>query len=120
MKYLFLIFILAAGLSLSSCSPQLSTKIINDNYRNSIPSNEAVVVYTILMDEPEDALLIGSIDIGDSGFTVNCGRERIMELAKEEARKMGANAVKITSFKEPDLESSCYRVTAMALVIDKE
>lgn len=120
MKYYFAIIILAAGLILSSCSPNVSTKIFNDNYRNSVPANETVLVYNLLMDEPKDAFVVGSIDIDDTGFTVNCGRVRIMSLVKEEARKMGANAVKVTSLKEPDMISSCYRISAMALVVDKE
>lgn len=53
---------------------------------------------------------LGTIKIADGGFKVNCGYDRTMEEARQKARALGANVIKITSLKPPDAWSTCYRL----------
>ncbi len=69
-------------------------------------------VITKMADLPEDADKIGNIKVGDSGFSTNCGFDKVMEDAKIEARKIGGNILFITRHKTPDLWSSCHRISA--------
>ena len=59
---------------------------------------------------PDNTLKIGSLRFADSGFSTDCSFNSILNRARSEARKNGANIVKVSSKKEPDLWSSCYRL----------
>lgn len=56
--------------------------------------------------------VIGSIELKETGFTVNCDEEDALQFLREEACLQGANIVHITAEKRADLLSSCYRPTA--------
>lgn len=60
----------------------------------------------------EQVQIIGTIELGETGFTVNCDEEDALQFLKEEACLQGANIVHITSEKRSDFLSSCYRPTA--------
>jgi len=55
---------------------------------------------------------IGYIKLGDTGFTIKCDREAMINLAKDKACSAGADAVHIHQIKTPDLWSTCYRLEA--------
>ena len=63
---------------------------------------------------PQNISRIGSIVIGDTGFTLDseCTYEACMNLIESEARKVGAHIVHIVHIKTPDEHSTCYNVTA--------
>jgi hypothetical protein len=82
-----------------------------------LPKDHPVTVYELWDTLPRNHRIIGSINIGDSGFSVNCGWDAVLERALNECRKMGGNALKLVSVIEPSWESSCYRITAHALYI---
>jgi hypothetical protein len=91
---------------------QLSKKYDPLNY------NETVLVFTLYQEAPFDAEPLGTIKIGDKGFTTQCSLEKVIELAKLEARKAGGNAIKIVEHKEPNLASTCHRITAEILKVN--
>lgn len=59
---------------------------------------------------PETARKIGNAKFGDSGFLTDCDFNSNLIKARQMARENGANIVKVTETKKPDLWSSCYRI----------
>jgi len=53
---------------------------------------------------------IAEITVGDTGFTTDCGENKIFELIKINACKLGGDAFLIKKYKVPDFSSTCYRV----------
>jgi hypothetical protein len=58
---------------------------------------------------------VGDVFVGDSGFTVNCGRARMTEELRRQACRYGADAVRITLTHQPDFNSTCIRFDAKLL-----
>lgn len=66
----------------------------------------------------ENEEFLATIQIGESGMTVNCGFSNVMNLAEKTARNMGGNCMVIKYVQMPDLWSSCYRITAEVYRLD--
>ena len=78
-----------------------------------------VLVIGINEAEPENAEILGTVKVGESGFTTQCTYDIVIENAKLEARKVGGNAIKIIRHKPPSaFGSSCHRITAKILKIE--
>ncbi|MFZ4582455.1 MAG: hypothetical protein ACOYM7_07375 [Paludibacter sp.] len=98
---------------LSSCSPRITTSILKSVA--PVSNNEEVKIYNLQSQIPENATKIGRIDVGDSGFTTNCGYDAMLNVLLQEARKVGANAICITDHIKPNpLGSSCHQFSALA------
>ncbi len=101
----------------SSCSPKVSTSI--SKHYAALDYREEVAVFMPADDFPADAEVVGTVKIGDSGFSTDCGLDVAIEKAKEEARKAGGNAIKVTRHQPPSFwTSSCHRIKADILRID--
>ncbi|WP_341843063.1 hypothetical protein [Chitinophaga caseinilytica] len=61
---------------------------------------------------PEGATRVGAIRIKDGGFKSRCGYDQTLEEAREKARTLKGNLIKITELKPPDNWSTCYRLRA--------
>ncbi|ODS81366.1 MAG: hypothetical protein ABS46_11665 [Cytophagaceae bacterium SCN 52-12] len=104
-------------LFVSACSPKVSTSI--SKHYDALDYREEVAVWMPGDDSPKDAEVIGTVKIGDSGFSTDCGLDVAIEKAKDEARKAGGNAIKITRHQPPSFwTSSCHRIRADILKID--
>jgi hypothetical protein len=111
------IIVILACFFLCSCSPKIATSV-QFNYA-SLNDQDNVLVYSKEESLPENAKIIGKTSIGDSGFTTNCDYDVMLEKAKNEARKKGANAIKITEHILPNyFGSSCHRIKAQMLKIE--
>jgi hypothetical protein len=116
MKKLFLGLML---ITLFACSPKVRTNIIKTY--SPLDYKEEVIVIGISENTPSSAIEIGTVKIGDSGFSTNCGWDIAIENAKNEARKAGGNAVKIIKHVPPNpMGSSCDRITALILKIENK
>ena len=80
-----------------------------------IPAGEEVKVIGLKDPMPAHAEEIGSVKIGDSGFSTDCGWDIALEKAVNEARKKGGNAIKIIKHTPPNMGSTCHRITALIL-----
>ncbi|MGS2765178.1 hypothetical protein [Sinomicrobium sp. M5D2P9] len=61
--------------------------------------------------EPNDKnIKIGVFEIKDGGLSFDCSYERVKSLAKQKARSIGGNSVKIVEHKLPDMWSTCHRI----------
>lgn len=100
-------------LILFGCASTVRTTSVT-NYPPT-PISEPIVVYGLNDLVPMDAKNIGTIKISDSGFSVDCGWNHVIEEAKNECRSIGGNAIKLITVNEPDFSSTCYRITAYVL-----
>jgi hypothetical protein len=111
------LYILFACALLASCGPSVNTTIATKY--PPLDSSESVRVIPIDDQAPQGAINIGTVKIGDTGFSTNCGWDVVIARARDEARKAGGNAIKITEYIPPSLfGSSCDRITALILKID--
>lgn len=116
MKRILFVLIL---IILNSCAPSISTTSIQTS--ESLNAQDDVIVYQKGAILPQNLKLLGKTAIGDSGFTVNCGLDVMIEKAKNEARKIGANAIVITEHILPSIwGSSCHRIKADLVIIDTQ
>ncbi len=103
-------------IALQSCSPKIRTNV-SKTYQ-PIDYKEDIRVFDLKDSVPACAEELGSVKIGDSGFTIDCGWEVVVDKAKLEARKVGGNAIKITEHRLPTaLGSTCHRITATILKV---
>ncbi|MDR0661599.1 MAG: hypothetical protein LBG19_12620 [Prevotellaceae bacterium] len=75
-----------------SCSPKITTSI-SSSY-DPLKENEQIAVFGLDNDIPATAEKLGSVRIGDTGFSTNCDYDKVIVLAKQEVRKAGGNALK--------------------------
>lgn len=95
----------------AACSPKIST-YFHQSYP-PLPPDEEVVVLQPTDVIPEKSTLIGEVKIKDSGLTIDCGYDLVLNLAKDKARQAGGNLLKITLHLPPDLMSTCHRIDAL-------
>ena len=85
------------------------------------PTEEEVEIMGAGHNIPEDAILIGNITIGDTGFTSakNCTYAKVIQEASVMAQQMGGNILYVVSHKEPDFECTCHRINANVYLVKK-
>lgn len=94
-----------------SCSPKIRSSIANNSFKILKNTEQVIVIQGDKL--PENSIFIGNLKIGDSGFTTDCSYKKIIQDAKTEARKSGANIIKISELKDPaKWGSTCYRLKA--------
>jgi len=114
MKRLFLGLII---FSLIACSPKVTTKLAK--IYPALDYKEEITVIGITEETPPTAIEIGTVKIGDTGFSTNCGWDVVIEQAKMEARKAGGNVLKIIKHLPPNaMGSACDRITAKILKVE--
>jgi len=110
MKTLRFTLTFCATIILLGCSSTVKTTRTNYNY-SPIPSSEPIIVYGLKDSMPTNSQQIGTVRIGDSGFSTNCGWEQTLEKAKKACRKMGGNGIQLIAVAEPNFWlSTCYRI----------
>ena len=88
------------------------------NYPASERGQE-IVIFELGESYPEDSEEIGTVKVTDTGFTLRCTYEIVLEKAKFQARKAGGNALVITEHKTPSaLGCSCHRIEAKIIRIN--
>lgn len=65
-----------------------------------------------------DVEVLGAVKFYDTGFSVVCDEEYVLELASLEACTLGADLVNIIEDKQPDYWSTCYRAEANFLSLN--
>ncbi|HPH47721.1 MAG TPA: hypothetical protein PLJ60_20515 [Chryseolinea sp.] len=111
------IFIILIPVLCIGCSAKITTNVTKGH--NALAHDAEVIVLSLEEDIPPSAIDIGTVKIGDTGFTTNCGWNVIIEKAKMEARKSGGNVLKITEHIPPStFGSSCDRIVAKILKIE--
>ncbi len=107
----FFMILLFAG-----CAARVTVNLDAD--KEPLDYRQEIVVLQLDDEVPPDAQLIGTVKVGDSGFTIQCDYPLVLEKAEMESRKAGGNLVKITEHQTPDLLSSCHRITAQIYYLE--
>lgn len=107
-----MIYALLSFILLISCGPRIRTVLVVGQQTKHLVYDAEVFVYSVNEILPEGLKKMAQISLGDSFFTLKCNYESMCNKAIEEARKTGANVVKITAHKIPDFWSSCHRIKA--------
>ena len=112
MKKNAILLIALAALALAACSPKLTSNLAYT--REQLQSADEVVVIDMGAEAPANAVKLGTLKVGDSGFTAtsNGTYDKVLDILKEQARLAGGNVLHITSHKSPDMQSTIHRVTA--------
>ncbi|WP_299675761.1 hypothetical protein [uncultured Tenacibaculum sp.] len=97
-------------LMLYSCSTRIKSTISNTSFNALEKTQEIIILEKGKL--PERSIFIGDLKIGDSGFTVDCDYNKVMNDAKIAARKAGGNIIEIIELKDPNFGSTCYRLKA--------
>lgn len=108
MKQLINIIFIITIIGFTSCNPKITSNLINSQSKLSI--DDKVALLDIEHKLPDSITKIGDLRFQDSGFSTDCSFNSLMNRARIEARKNGANIVKVVDKKKPDLWSSCYRL----------
>ena len=100
---------------LASCSPRIVTTIIQ---QPALSEHQNVTIYKNREQVPDGYQLLGTVNVGDAGSTINCDSLRMINLVKSESRKIGGNAVLITEHKRPSFwGSNCHQFKGLVLNI---
>lgn len=75
-------------------------------------AGDSVVVLPLKYAVPVDAEKLGSIRAGNNATATECDYEALIASAKDKARAMGGNLVKITQLVSPAFISKCYKIEA--------
>ncbi len=110
------IILLGITVIFSSCAPKISTSI-SKNY-GTLDSKMRVNVFDLNDSVPLNTEVLGYVKIGDTGFSTNCSWDVVIDKAKNEARQVGGNAIKIVDHRPPSLMgSTCHRIKAIILKV---
>jgi hypothetical protein len=103
------------SLFLTSCATQIDYTA-NSSGRLPRPADCNIEVYFPGTPLNKPYKVMGSLVIGDTGFTVDCSQTTVLKQAREQGCKAGADAIVINEVKEPDWISLCFRIRANMLV----
>ncbi len=118
MKHLHYVTAVAVAILFSACGAVVSSSL-STNY-GPLNYKEEVTVIPVSESIPEGAEVLGTLKVKDSGITVKCDYETVIEKAVIEARKSGGNAIKITKHSAPSLWSSCHQIEAVILFLENK
>lgn len=110
------------ALAIVSCSPRVIPSF-QKTYPPSVSSPQDVVVVEnkTVKAVPENAELLGSVRVTDTGFTSkkNGTYENVVNLAKNEAWQAGGNFMVINQHLEPDIwTSNIHRINTLVFMAD--
>jgi len=111
-----IVLILGTAIVLFGCGTVKNVNVLT--YSTPLASNVPIEFMAQGQNVPNNAKLLGSINIGDSGFTVNCSYQQVINDLQNQARKMGGNLLYITEHKVPDSSSTCHRISANVYKVD--
>jgi len=112
-----LLKLLVLSVFLTSCSPIIST-LAGKKYTPVSPQDK-VLLLTSSDPLPSNSEFLGSVSVTDSGLSINCGYQTVVNKAKDEARKIGGNIIKLSKHKKPNFFGSvCHQVKAMIYRVD--
>ena len=109
--------LLGVVLSFSACTPKITTSL--QIHYPPLYDNEKVTVLEMNDSIPKYAEVLGTVKVGDTGFTMKCDYNTVLEAAKIEVKKAGGNALKIAKHDLPGFVSSCHQISATVLRLNK-
>ena len=114
-KLIKIITILISTVFLFGCAPSLQREGYILKANDNKNQNCNIVVTN---DQNYKGKIIGKLKIGDTGFSIHCSESDVLKILKDEGCQIGADVVVLKDIKQPDLISSCYRVTGEFIKLD--
>lgn len=113
------VLLLFLGAILCGCSPKITSNLVSN--LQPLGAEDEVVVVDLDGTVPESAVFLGTVKIGDTGFTAtkNGTYDAVIGLAKEKARQAGGNVVLITRHQFPDRQYTIHRIQADVFRVDE-
>jgi hypothetical protein len=88
---------------------------------NPVPTSDTCQIQVVKFENQSTTTKkIGTIYLGESGFSTRCNQATALAILKLEACNIGADIVNIIEEKKPDILSSCYRCKAELLMTVRE
>jgi hypothetical protein len=94
-----------------ACGP--SVKINVKTPSQPLPAEAKVKILYLNREAPKNGQELGTIDFGDTGFSTSCNYAKFVEVSTQEAKRIGANTVKIMTHSGANLWTSCDEITAV-------
>lgn len=94
-----------------ACGP--SVKINVKTPSQPLPAESKVRILYLNRETPKNAQEIGTFDFGDTGFSTTCNYAKFLEVSTQEAKRIGANTVKIMKHSGANLWTSCDEISAV-------
>ena len=101
-----ILFTVAVIVALFGCGTSKKVSVLH----YETPTTEEVQIIGTGQTVPTGAKLLGSISIGDSGFTTKCTYAEVIKDAITQAQAMGGNILYIKKHREPNMWSTCHRI----------
>ena len=106
--------LVVVSLFTASCSPSVN----RSGYQPASVLDEAkchVAVKRGATFPPDQVLVLGEVDFGDTGFSTDCDENTVIALLRREACSTGADVADIIEEHRQDIASTCYRAKARLL-----
>ena len=106
----------------SSCAANIARTgyQIEDKEINTEDCQNTIIVRNLAYDS-DLVDILGSVKASDTGFSVKCSEDYVINNFKNDACVLNAELINITEEKQPDFWSSCYRAKAEFLKVkDRE
>ncbi len=118
MKLSHFLSLVAAVLALPACSPKLTSSITRQ--LAPLTAEDDIVVIDARTAIPDNAILLGTAKVGDSGFTTpaNGTYDKTLSLVMGEARSAGGNVIRITKEIPPTPNYTTHRIEAEIYRLD--
>lgn len=114
MKKISLFALSVSFLVLSGCSPRVASNITK-SYA-ALPAESPIEVFNTKSNLPVKSEVLGNVSVKDSGMSTKCDSATVINKIKDEARKVGGNAVVIEKHTKPSIwGSSCHQMEALVL-----
>ncbi len=110
MKKFLQLSLLALFLVSMGCSHKITRIGYEQGTGNNAPCN--VVIKNMAEFDDSDIEILGTIKLGDTGFSTKCEESQAIEILRKEACALNADVVNIIEEKRADIWSTCYRVEA--------
>ncbi|MDR3327087.1 MAG: DUF4156 domain-containing protein [Prevotellaceae bacterium] len=97
-------------LMMQSCGTVKRVSVLN--YSTPLSADTEVEIYSSTQQIPSNLLFLGTVSIGDGGFTTKCSYSEVINDLKQQSLAVGGNVLVITMHKEPSFASTCHRIKA--------
>ncbi len=110
------IYLILAVVLTASCSPRVVTNI--SQLLPPLNPDEPVRVVNNGSSPPSNGLYVGYVRVSDSGASIGCSYEQVVEMARLAALKSGGNLLYIDEHRWPDFVSTCHQIVASIYRVD--
>ena len=104
------IYLFVIGFLLTNCTHRIK-RVGYDAKKDYYQFCDVVINNNILIND-SIFVKVGSITLGESGFSTRCNESDAIRILRGEACTVNADLIVITDEKRPDVVSSCYRCKA--------